>query len=231
MYFQDRYETKDTTKLAITVSEGDEITLRPNDNLYINVYGVDMGQIDIFNRQTSTTSNYNETTLYMQGYLINHDGFVELPVIGNIKVAGLTLKKAQQAIQDRVDEYIRDAIVDVRLLSYRITLMGEVKQPGTYTFLQRDINILDAIGKAGDIATYGDIKHVLVIRKNGNSTQTAELDLSGSDFYQSPYFWLKPDDVIYVKPLRSKMVSINSPSISILLSGLTTLFLFLTYMQ
>ncbi len=231
VYMQDRYET-DSSSQAIDVSITEDIVLRPDDNIYINVYGVDMGQIDLFNKLSGgQNSNYTEMLLYLNGYIIDKNGEVELPVIGNLKLAGLPLSEARTVVQKAIDEYLKGVVVDVRLLSYRVTLLGEVNQPGVHTFYQREINLLDAIGQASDISSFGDKKHILIIRKEGDKTKTVELDLTRSDFYQNPYFWIKPNDVIYVKPLRSKMVNLNSTTLTLALTTLTTLIVILTYFK
>lgn len=229
---QDRFVKSDSLLQSIPVAQANDIILRPDDNLYINVYGVDMGQIGIFNKQSeSQTSNFNEMTLYLQGYLINKDGNIDLPVIGKVKMAGYTVRQAREELQKEIDDYIKGAVVDVRLLSYYITMMGEFNRPGTYTFMRREINVMDAIGKAGDIGVFGDRRSVLIIRKNGNQSETMELDLTNAGFYSSPYFWLQPNDIVYVKPLRSKMVSVNSTTLTLVLTSLTTLIVLLSYIQ
>ncbi len=231
VYMQDRYEVKDTAIQAIPIKESNNIVLQTGDNLYINLYGADLGQFDVFNKQTFVNPNYTEYSLYMQGYIIDEDGYVEIPVVHKIKVEGLTLTEAQQAIQKKLDEYIVDVIAEVRLLSFQITVLGEVRRPGTYTFLKRNISILDALGKSGDILDFGDRRNVLVVRKKGETTETFELDMTSSDFFQSSFYWLEPNDVVYVKPLRAKMITVNSSTISIVLASLTTLILLLTYIQ
>lgn len=229
---QDRYVKTDTLLNIIPVASATDIILRPDDNLYINVTGVDMGQIGIFNKESgSGATNFNEMSLYLKGYLIDKDGFIDLPVVGKVKMAGFTIQEAREELQRNIDSYIRGAVVDVRLLSYYITMLGEFNRPGTYSFMRREINLMDAIGKAGDISLFGDRRSVLIIRKNGDATQTMELDLTSSDFYSSPYFWLQPNDVIYIKPLRSKMVSVNSTTLTLALTSLTTLLVLLSYLQ
>lgn len=229
---QDRYVKNDTLLQPIPIAEATDIILRPDDNLYINVSGVDMGQIGIFNKQSEArTTNFNEMTLYLQGYLIKKNGCIDLPVIGEVKMAGYSIQEAREELQRQINDYIKGAVVDVRLLSYYITMMGEFNRPGTYAFMRREINVMDAIGKAGDIAIFGDRRSVLIIRKNGDFTETMEIDLTKSDFYNSPYFWLQPNDVVYIKPLRSKMVSVNSTTLTLILTSLTTLIVLLTYIQ
>ncbi len=232
-YVQDRYEVTDSLKQYIDVTKGGDLVLRIDDNVYINVYGLDYRQLELFNKQAGNnrSTNVNEVALYLQGYFINNKGKVELPVIGKVKLNGLTLAQAKDTLQNKVDEYLIGATVDIRLLSYNITVLGEVKRPGKFNFYKREINILDVIARAGDLANYGDARNVILFRETNGKSETYNFDLTSSDFFNSPHYWLKPNDVIYVKPLRSKMVSVNAPTFTLIFSGLTALILLLSYIQ
>jgi len=230
LYFQDTFEKPDTSVRIITVDP--ELTvLKAGDNLYLNAYGVELGQLESFRKESSSTSNFSELSLYMQGYLIDENGFIEFPVAGKIQVAGLTLAEAQKKVQKMMDEYLVGVVVDLRLLSYEVTILGEVRRPGNVVFYKTEVTILEALSKAGDIGDYADARHVLILRKSSKGTESIELDITSSNAFQSPGFWVMPGDIIYVKPHRSKMWSINSPSISLVLSGLTTMLLLLTYIN
>ncbi len=231
-YIQDRYEVEDSTKQYITVSEGGDLILMPNDNVYIDFYGLEYEQLESFKKQYfERASNFNEISLFLKGYFIDETGGVELPVIGKVKIAGLTLSQAKDTLQKKVNEYLKGAVVDIRLLSYNITILGEVKRPGKFQFYKRQINLLDALAKAGDLSRYGDARHIVLIREENGKTATYNFDLTSSDFFSMQTFWLKPNDVIYVKPLKTKIVSVNSPTISLIFTGLTTIILLLTYIR
>jgi polysaccharide export outer membrane protein len=229
LYFQDTFNRTDSIGLQVNHKVPQEIILQAGDNVYVNIYGIELGQTETFKKQEASTSNFNELSLYIQGYLIDQEGNIEIPVIGKVNLAGQSLTKATQTLQAVVNEYLIGAVVDLRLLSYEIAVLGEVKRPASYAFYKKDVNLLEALAKAGDLSAYGNAKEILIIRKTDQGSTTALLDLTSTDFMQSEYFWMKPGDVIYAKPLRAKMVSVNSPTISIVLSGLTTLLLLLTY--
>lgn len=231
VYLQDRYGITDSTPQTISIKDNSSIRLIQGDNLYINVYGTDLGQIDIFNKHPFSSAYQNEFAVYMQGYMVDDSGYVELPVIGKLMVLDKTLTETQDIVQNKLNEYIVGAVVEVRLLSFQITVLGEVRSPGAYTFLRRDISIFDALGKAGDMLNFGDKQSVLLMRNKGGKSETYEIDLTSSDFFQSDLFYLEPNDVIYVKPLRSKMITVNSTTISIVLASFTSLILFLNYLQ
>ena len=230
-YVQDSYGVKDTTKQSISVAEGGDLVLREGDNVYINTYGLEPEQLSLFNKEKTTSSSISSISLYLKGYFINDSGYVEMPVIGKVKIAGLNLAQAKDSIQSKMNEYLVGSVVDIRLLSYNITILGEVKKQGKYQFYKREINILDAIAKAGDLGTYGDARNIILMRNVNGVIKTYKFDITSLDFFSDPNFWLKPDDVIYVKPLKAKMISVNTPALSIVLAGLSTLILLLTYVR
>jgi polysaccharide export outer membrane protein len=230
-YIQDRYEVADSSQFEIKSTSGEDIVLKPYDNVYINVYGLEINQLESFNKE-SQSDNLSEISFYLKGYFINNEGYVELPVLGKVKIAGLSIVQAKDHLQNKFDEYLKGAVVDLRLLSYQITIFGEVRRPGKFLFYKREINLLDALSQAGDLGDYGDARNIIVVREiKPGISESYNFDLTKSDFLNDPNFWLKPNDVIYVKALRAKMVSINAPAITIVLSGLTTLLLLLTYIN
>ncbi len=232
VYLQDRYHNEASDSIKVSNIEDTDILLLPGDNIYIDIAGTDIKQLYMFDKNAgSQHSTYSDASLYIQGYILDKRGDVELPLIGKVSLSNMTLAQAREKLQSAFNEYLKGIVIDIRLLSYRITMLGEFSKPGTHTFYKRDVNLLDALGEAGDISTYGDRSSVLIIRKINGISTTEELDLTSSDFYSSPYFWLKPNDVVYVKPLRSKVFSVNMGSISLLLTSLTTLIVILTYLE
>ncbi len=231
LYFQETFQRDDSVGLQVNHKVPEEIVLQSGDNIYINVYGIELGQTESFKKSSSAASTFSEMSLFLQGYLLDQASEIELPIIGKVHLANQSLTQARNTLQQTFNAYLIGAVVDLRLLSYEISVLGEVKRPSTYAFYKRDVNLLEALAKAGDLSGYGNAKEVLIIRKNAQGSETAMLDLTSTDFMASDFFWLKPGDVVYVKPLRAKMVNINSPTVSIVLSGLTTLLLLLTYVS
>lgn len=229
-YLQDHYEN-DSVKLNLSISIPEEIVLETGNNLYIKLSGVEGYQIESFVKDRVLNSNYNELMLYFQGYLIEDDGYVDLPVVGKVQVVGKTFKQAKKLIQERYAEFLKDIIVDVRLVSYDITLMGEINRPGQYTFYKPNINILEALAKGGNIGNYGDIRNVLVIRNKGELSETVKVDLTNSNLFKNTHFWLEPGDVVYVKPVRAKIFSVNSTTISLFFSTLSLLIVAATFVK
>jgi polysaccharide export outer membrane protein len=108
----------------------------------------------------------------------------------------------------------------IKFYHYRF---GEVNRPGPYQFIDQNVNLLDVLGKAGDCNPYGDKKSIMVIRKDGDKTITAMVNIHDSGFISNPYFWLKPNDVVYIKPLKAKMLQVNAPFWNIVLSSISTI--------
>jgi len=226
VYIQDKFE--DNASDTINTSKNQEIILRTGDNLYINMIGAPLSDLGIYYR--SETGNTQRDLVQLNGYMIDPEGYINFPMIGKQKLAGLTLHEARNLMQSHINEYIANVVVDIRLLNYNITILGEVARPGTYTFDQREVNLLDAIGRAGDCTQHADKSHVIVLRKEAENTKSESLNLLSSDFVSNSYYWLKPNDIIYIRPTRSKTITGNTPILSVILS-ITTILLYISYLS
>ena len=172
VYIQDKYENASDT---IATSKNQEIVLRTGDNLYINLIGANISDLGIYYRDDRMGST--REFLALQGYMIDPEGNIKFPMIGDVKLAGLTLNEARDLIQSKIDEYIANVVVAVRLLNYDITVLGEVARPGTYTFSQREVNLFDALGMAGDCTPNADRQRVIILRKEAENTKPAAFGL------------------------------------------------------
>jgi len=214
--------------------EKPEYRLQNRDILYIKVYSLNAEMRDLINQ---TTGNYqqnlfqNETSLFINGYTVSDSGYVEVPVLGRIPVVDMTVSQATDAIRERAGRYLKDATVIVKLISFRYSVIGEVARPGTFTNFNSQLTVLEAISNAGDITDYGNRKKVLVLRPDGQGTTTFRLDLTSRDILTSEGFFLLPNDIVYVEPIKSKTFRINSPTFSLVLSSITTLILVLNFIQ
>ncbi|WP_010664544.1 polysaccharide biosynthesis/export family protein [Marinilabilia salmonicolor] len=176
-----------------------------------------------------STSMTSEADQYINGFTVNEEGKIKLPVLGSLEVKGLTLQEVEKHIQAMADQYLIDATVIVRLLNFKVTVLGEVTRPGVYSHYNDNMTILEAIGKAGDVTDLGDKRNIMVIRTVPEGRTTFEIDLTQKDLMTSPAFFLKPNDVIYVKPSGSKAFQINLPTMSMILSSVTTIIVLLQY--
>ncbi|MBA4166669.1 MAG: polysaccharide biosynthesis/export family protein [Chitinophagaceae bacterium] len=133
------------------------------------------------------------------GYLINESGEIIFPYLGLIKAAGLSRMALTDTIVSRLRQYIDSAIVSIRLMNYRITVLGEVIRPGTFSIPSERVTVLDAIGLAGDLTIYGKRNNIRIIRNVNGARQTATLNLNSGDIFDSPFFYLRQNDIVYVE--------------------------------
>jgi len=166
------------------------------------------------------------------GYLVGQDGAIKFPVLGNIPAAGLTQRQLENNItQLLIDKKLLfDPIVTSRFLNFRVTVLGEVARPGVVYVPSEQISILEAIGDAGDLTIYGHRDNIILIRQEGEEKLVKRLNLNSSKILQSPYYFLKSNDVIYVEPGKAKVesTSITQQRLPVILSGLSLIIILLT---
>ena len=183
--------------------------IMPKDLLSITVNTTDPQAAAPFNLTVQTPlnaalTNINTTTQpTLQQYLVSNQGEIDFPVLGRLKVGGLTKNEAENMIRERLKPYLREApIVTVRMANYKISVLGEVARPGTFNVSNEKVNVLEALAMAGDMTVYGVRTNVKLIREDPNGKR--ELDLTKSDIVLSPYFYLRQNDIIYVTPNKTK---------------------------
>ena len=148
------------------------------------------------------------------GYLVNKDGLIDLPMLGKIKVVGFTTSQAREMIAEKSKAFFKDPSVSLRITNFKITIAGEVTKPSTYIVPNEKVTILDALGMAGDLTIYGKRENVLLIRMNPDGSKEAHrLDLSKSTVLNSPYYYLKQNDYLYVEPAKTKIAAADAASL------------------
>ncbi len=180
------------------------------DQLYIFVSSSNTEASAVYNLPNFSVASANMSAGQTQnnpvsGYLVDNNGQVTMPKIGSITVAGLTYNQIKSKIGTQLSEYLKDPIVSVRLLNYRVTVLGEVNHPGTYSIPFADINVLQALGLAGDLTINGVRKSILLIRQSDTERQTFHLDLTDKELIHHPAYIIQSGDVIYVQPNKTKM--------------------------
>ena len=153
----------------------------------------------------STSSNVT-TQAALQPYLVDNEGNINFPVLGELKLGGLTKSEAEQLILDKLKPYMKETpIVTVRMVNYKISVIGEVARPGTFTISNEKVNLLEALAMAGDMTVYGLRDNVKLIREDANGKQQIiTLDLNKAETILSPYYWLQQNDIVYVTPNKAK---------------------------
>ena len=157
---------------------------------------------------TSTSSNIATSGGSLQTYLVDNEGGIDFPVIGYIKVGGLTKRECEKLIHDKVKPYLNAAenpVVTVRMSSYSISVLGEVNKPGSYQVSREKINILEALAQAGDLTIYGVRENVKLIRENAKGHKEIHtINLNDANLLTSPYYYLQQNDIVYVEPNKVK---------------------------
>ena len=207
-YFLD---ISDTSKpLSVHTSEYKELVIQKDDILAINIQTLDPQSTSSVNQSGSTSVLTTSPIANQQqypGYLVDNAGQVSIPLIGNVKVVGLTTYQARDTIIKRVQQYYINPTVQVRFANFKITVIGEVARPASYTVPNEKVSILDAIGLAGDLTIFGRRENILLVRDSLGSKQFVRLNLNSSDIVKSPYFFLRQNDVIYVEPNKQKIIA------------------------
>lgn len=139
-----------------------------------------------------------------KGFLVDDGGYIDYPLIGKLKISGLTLREVKDLLARRLEAYVKEPVVEARIINFTVTILGEIGSPGKIIAPNHKINILDAVAAAGDIPITGRKDNVLIIRETEGKREYARLNLNSKDVFQSPYYYLKQNDVIYVEPGRVK---------------------------
>ena len=156
--------------------------------------------------QNNIALNYPTTQPALQQYLVDNEGKINFPVLGELHVGGLTKKGTEQMIVEKLKPYIKETpIVTVRMVNYKISVIGEVARPGTFTISNEKVNLLEALAMAGDMTVYGLRNDIKLIREDANGKQEIiPLDLNKAETILSPYYWLQQNDIVYVTPNKAK---------------------------
>jgi len=194
----------------VNMAKFTEPVIQKDDILAITIQTIDPNTSSA-NMQMPTTATTGgiQAQQNLSGYLVDNDGMIELPMIGKLKLGGLNTYEAKKLIVEKASKYLKDPVVQVRFANYRITVIGEVNKPATFTVPSEKVSILDLLGMAGDLTIYGRRDNIMLIRDNGDKKEIARLNLASSNIIESPYFYLKQNDVIYVEPNKAKM-SVNN---------------------
>jgi polysaccharide export outer membrane protein len=161
--------------------------------------------------------------LYLNGSTINSLGKIEIPVIGKVYLLGQNLEEAKKSIQKAVDEYLKDAIVIVKLANFQVTILGEVNRPGTFPVFKENVTIFEALAMAGDLSDYANRQKLKIVRTHNNKKKIYKVDLTDQQLLLSDFYYLRNDDMIYVEPLKYR--TFRKSQSQIVLSALTTLAL------
>lgn len=199
-YFRDI--TSETEVVALPKVE--PVKISPEDELFITVTSSEAAATAHFNLPSTNPATQKDLNIYQSPrqltYIVNSRGDISFPQLGTLHVAGMTTEQLQADLQTRISKWVEDPTVTVRLLNYRVNVLGEVNRPGAIHVSNNRYTILDALADAGDMTPYGERQGVLLIREENGTQKRVLLDITSSDLLTSEYYYLQPNDYIYVKP-------------------------------
>ncbi len=220
-----------TTERATPIDNNPEpYRLQPSDIVSVKVQSAQADLNTSLNITGSQTLYSSEPgVLYLSGYSVDERGQITLPTAGKVKVQGLTLDEAQNAVQKAVALYVRDATVLVKLLSFKVTILGEVRTPGRYFIYNSQATLLEALGMAGDLTEFGNRENIKLVRQTPKGSAVILLNLTDPNLLKSPYYYLMPNDALYIEPLRARSSRANVNNLGIVFSGISAVVLLLSF--
>ena len=181
--------------------------LQPGDNLFIRFLNTidEQSAASLSGDYMSRSNQYtSEASIYLQSYTLDEDGCIELPLTGKIVLKNLTVDQAKEKLQHELDKFVNQTTLIVKLSNFNLTVLGEVNRPGLYKVYQSQINLFEAVALAGNMTNFAKNNEVKIIRQTDNGSEIVTVDMGSADILSSPYYYLKPNDIIYVEPLKIK---------------------------
>lgn len=205
--------------------------IQPGDNLFIRATSIiDEKNSVILNGDARGNYLTSDASIYLNSYTVNKDGYIDYPLTGMVEVKNLTVEEAKERLQTELAKYIKETALMVKLSNFDLTIIGEVMRPGKYKIYQSEIGILEALALAGNITNFAKTDNIKLVRRTKQGSEIVTLNVGDADILSSPYYYLKPNDILYVEPMKAKQWGFTSFPYSTVLSiislGLTTFALF-----
>ena len=230
-YIQDAAHEQMTDTLIYRTQVPD-YKVQQGDHLYIDVKNIDTKKMDPF--QTNNNINYQASTeagVYLSSYLVSELGSIDFPLVGKIFVQGKTIFEVQNELQAIVNEFFQLTTVSVKLINFRISLLGELARPGTFLVYQDNLNIFQAISLGGDLTKMANRKELKVIRKTFEGTTVHKVNLLSTEILNSPAYYLQPGDIVIVEPLKGRNFAFTEFPYAIIFSTISTTLLILNFIK
>jgi polysaccharide export outer membrane protein len=221
----------DINELEPGINPRTQKTIMPFDKLYVKVLSIDPETSQIFNTTDEIRSaGYGSGMGSIIGYLVDEKGNINFPFVGDINVGGMTTGQAGTKIQTALSDYVSNISVVVKYVDNQVTIMGEVQRQGVFGFSQDKLNVYEALGLGGGITRYGDRKNVILIRHEGDQVKHYRMNLTDSKIASKDFYYIYPNDVIVVEPLKAISSSYANITYTTILSSVTTLLAILLFM-
>jgi polysaccharide biosynthesis/export protein len=219
-------QTKNRNTQAYIEAEMPDYKLKPNDELYIQFSSLDPAEANIFaDARGGESSRMDPYGAYLVSYSIDKEGFLLLPVLGKIYVKDRTTSQVSSIITDSLSHILSQPMVKVKLVNRYVSVLGYVNHPGHYPYSQDKLSIYDALGLAGDITVYGNREEITLTRTENGKNVRKYIDLTSPDILGSENYYLRPNDMIYVKPLKKRFWGMQEFPFALILSTLSVTLL------
>ena len=205
-------QAQDTTSILLNKRNID-YKIQIKDYLYIRVFALDEKAYLFFNRQSGSNSYNdfaNDASIYLNGYSVDSEGYMDFPIIGKIFVQGLNVDQVKVILEKMIGEYLKEVTVVVKMVNFRVTMLGEVSKPGEFTIYKDDLNLFEALALAGDLTEFANRNKVALIRQVVGGSQVHYIDLTSDQILKSKFYYLQPNDIVYVAPLGYKRWGLGS---------------------
>ncbi len=236
LYFQNETMLNDSTFTSIEYENERhfDYKVQPGDILYIKIASLDERFAAYFNTTnnnlgSSGGNSSGNASLYLNGYNIDAEGYIDLPIIGKVQVKDKTIAEIQETVQLLMNEYLKETVVYVKLGVFNLTILGEVAKPGQYQVYQSDINIFQAMALAGNATDYANKSNIKIIHQTPKGSQIVRININDADVLSSPHYYLKPNDIIYVEPMKIKQYGFTTIPYGTVFSAISLLITLLTF--
>jgi polysaccharide biosynthesis/export protein len=207
-----------------------EYKVQSGDNLYIRVVTLDEKTTLLLNPQGNSSPSEG-ASIYLDSYNVNEEGYLDFPMIGEVMVQNMNVEEIKNVIKERLTRYMKGFIVIVKLVNFKITLLGEVNIPGQYKIYQDNINIFECVAMAGDLTDFANRNKVAIIRQTKNGSEVIYIDMTNRDLLLSEYFYLKPNDIVYAQPVKSAQFAFANFPYAIVFGLISSTVLIISFIQ
>ena len=201
----------------------------PGDILSIHVFAINPEAYPYLS-QSGTLPASDQRSPYEKGYVVNENGDIKLPLIGVVSLDSMKLADAEKTVEEKLHTYIEDPIVTIKKLNFKVTVLGEVNKPGSYSIMNESATLPEVLGLAGDLTQFADRQRLRIIRNENNYRKDFYVDLSDAKSLSPANYYLHPDDIVYVQALKRKALQNAYPSISLFTSIVTSTIVVLTFL-
>lgn len=225
--------TTDTDTLSTFKNERQiDYRVQPGDNLYIRVVSLDEQTTMLLNPSGTNGNNMNsDASIYLNSYTVNETGYLDFPMTGEIFVKNMTIDEIKKELTIQLREYLKELVVIVKLVNFNITMLGEVNRPGQYKIYQTSINLFEAVSMASDLTDFANRNTIAIIRQTKTGSEVTYVDMTKRDILLSEMYYLKPNDIVYVQPVKGKQFTFANFPYAVIFGFISTTLLLLNYFE